>query len=88
MSFIGNEAQRGGAIFVTDIDYVSFLYLNLRISALSFDQNCGNVTLNNSAQIYGDWIDWFVGKDGIARYNYLKYLHFGQRGVRYVGYCF
>ena len=27
-------------------------------------------------QIYGGWIDWFVGKDGIVRYNFLKYLHF------------
>ena len=94
LNFIGNEAQRGGAIFVTDIDYVSLLYRNLRISAFNFDKNRGNVTLNfvsNSAlmggnQIYGGWIDWFVGKDGTARYNrnnISKYLCF--EGINVMG---
>ena len=91
MSFEGNEAQRGGAIFVTDLDYFSILYLNLRVSALSFEQNFGNVAImftNNSVQmggnqIYGGWIDWFIEKDEIARFNpnkISKYLHF-QDGI-------
>ena len=89
MSFKRNEAQRGGAIFVTDVDYFSILYLNLRVSALNFEQNFGNVTLtftNNSAQmggnqIYGGWIDWFVGKDNVARCNpneISNYLYFEE----------
>lgn len=85
--FERNEAQRGGGIFITDLDYFSLLYLNLRVSAFNFKQNFGNVTLtfvNNSAQmggnqVYGGWIDWSVGNDGIARCNpnrTSKYLHF------------
>ena len=77
ISFISNEAQTGGAIFVKDEDYISTNDRRLRPSVFNEQVTESNVTLtfsNNLAQIggnqiYGGWIDWFVGEDGVARYN-------------------
>jgi hypothetical protein len=78
ISFLSNEAQTGGAIFVKDEDYISTIDRKLRLSILNFSKATeSNITLtfsNNLAQIggnqiYGGWIDWFVGKDKVARYN-------------------
>ena len=82
MTFNHNEAQRGGAIFVQDSDYVSLLYRNLRASALdlSFAQTetcrdciklsfAKNLAQIGGDQIYGGWIDWHVGKNGTTKYS-------------------
>ena len=77
MSFVSNEGQKGGAIFVKDEDYISTIDRRLRLSVFNEQVTKFNVTLifsNNLAQIggnqiYGGWIDWFVGEDEAARYN-------------------
>ena len=77
ISFVSNEAQTGGAIFVKDEDYISTINRRLRPSVFNEQVTKSNATLtfsNNLAQIggnqiYGGWIDWFVGEDEIARYN-------------------
>ena len=77
ISFISNEGQKGGAIFVKDEDYISTINRTLRPSVFNEQVTKSNVALtfsNNLAQIggnqiYGGWIDWFAGEDEIARYN-------------------
>ena len=75
LHFTLNEAQSGGAIFVNDKDYTSTIDHQLQTSV--FDRHNADVKLkfsNNLAQvggnqIYGGWVDWFVGEDSVARYN-------------------
>ena len=75
--FVSNEAQTGGAIFVKDEDYISTIDRGLRPSVFNEQVTESNVILmfsNNLAQIggnqiYGGWIDWFVGEDEVTRYN-------------------
>ena len=77
VNFISNEAQTGGAIFVKDEDYISTIDRRLRPSVFDATIIESNVNLkfsNNLAQIggnqiYGGWIDWFVGEDEVTRYN-------------------
>jgi hypothetical protein len=77
ISFVSNEAQTGGAIFVKDKDYISTVDSRLRPSVFNEQATESNVKLtfsNNLAQIggnqiYGGWIDWFIGEDEVARYN-------------------
>ena len=75
--FVSNEAQTGGAIFVKDEDYISTIDRGLRPSVFNEQVTESNVVMmfsNNLAQIggnqiYGGWIDWFVGEDEVARHN-------------------
>ena len=75
LHFTLNEAQTGGAIFVKDKDYISTIDYQLQTSVLDihnadiklkFSNNLAQIGGN---QIYGGWVDWFVGEDGVARYN-------------------
>ena len=75
LHFTSNEAQNGGAVFVKDKDYISIIDQKLRVSVfdghntdakLKFSNNLAQIGGN---QIYGGWVDWFVGEDGVARYN-------------------
>ena len=78
LHFTSNKAQSGGAIFVKDKDYISTVKQTLQTTIfdghnytytdvkLIFSKNVAQIGGN---QIYDGWVDWFVGEEGVARFN-------------------